>query len=71
MTGDVGRAYGAPRIKASQIARLGRGSVGVLELRTAPMASHEWRLVRVRGDVVDVHRSGDRWQAELLVSGRR
>ena len=42
-----------------------------LELRVAPGAAHEWRLVRVRGDIVDVHRSGDRWTAELLVGGTR
>jgi hypothetical protein len=69
--GEIGRAYGAPRLKADSVRVLGRGSVTAIELRTAPAGAHEWRVVRVRGDVVDVHRSGQRWQAELLVAGIR
>jgi hypothetical protein len=45
--------------------------VTALELRVAPGAAHEWRLVRVRGDLLEIHRSGDRWTAELLVGGTR
>ncbi len=69
--GEVGRAYGAPRLKADAMAVLGHASVNAVELRTAPSVAHEWRVVRVRGDIVDVHRSGERWQAELLVAGVR
>ncbi len=71
VSGDLGIAYGAPRIRADEVRRLGGDTAKVLELRTAPGAAHEWRLVRVRGDVVDLHRSGDRWGAELLVGGKR
>jgi hypothetical protein len=71
VSGEVGRAYGAPRIRAATIRALGTGLVSPLELRVGPGAAHEWRLVRVRGDVVDVHRSGDRWTADLLVGGAR
>ena len=71
VTGETGRAYDAPRIRASAVARLGTASVTPLELRAAPGAAHEWRLVRIRGDLVEVHRSGDRWTAELLVAGVR
>jgi len=71
VSGEIGRAYGAPRIRADQVRRLSVAAVKALDLRIAPSAAHEWRLVRVRGDVVDVHRSGDRWQAELLVGGTR
>ncbi|HEX2756016.1 MAG TPA: OB-fold nucleic acid binding domain-containing protein [Candidatus Limnocylindrales bacterium] len=71
VNGEVGRAYGAPRIRAATIRRLGTAVVSPLELRVAPGAAHEWRLVRVRGDVVEIHRSGDRWTAELLVGGTR
>ena len=71
VSGEVGRAYGAPRIKATTIRRLGTAVLSPLELRVAPVAAHEWRLVRVRGDLVEVHRSGDRWTAELLVGGTR
>jgi hypothetical protein len=71
VSGEVGRAYGAPRIRATTIRRLGTAPVSPLDLRVAPGAAHEWRLVRVRGDIVEVHRSGDRWTAELLVGGVR
>ncbi|MBA2382610.1 MAG: hypothetical protein H0V73_10920, partial [Chloroflexi bacterium] len=69
--GAIGRAYGAPRIKAASVKRLGTEAAIPLELRTAPGAAHEWRLVRVRGDIVEIHRSGERWTAELLVGGTR
>ncbi len=71
VTGEIGQAYGAPRIRADEVRRLGAGVAPVVDLRIAPGAAHEWRLVRVRGNIVDVHRSGDRWQAELLVGGTR
>jgi hypothetical protein len=71
VSGEVGRAYGAPRIRATTIRRLGTAAISPLEIRVAPGAAHEWRLVRVRGDLLEVHRSGDRWTAELLVGGVR
>ena len=71
VSGEVGRAYGAPRLRATTVRRLGSATVAALELRVAPGAAHEWRLVRVRGDLLEVHRSGDRWTAELLVGGTR
>ncbi|HET7702082.1 MAG TPA: hypothetical protein VFK35_01685 [Candidatus Limnocylindrales bacterium] len=71
VTGEVGRAYGAPRIRASAVTRLGSTVVEALELRSAPGAAHVWRLVRVRGDLTDVRRSGERWTAELIVAGIR
>jgi hypothetical protein len=71
VSGEVGRAYGAPRIRATTIRRLGTAGVSPLEIRVAPGAAHEWRLVRVRGDLLEVHRSGDRWTAELRVAGVR
>ena len=71
VAGEVGRAYGAPRIRAATVTHVGISIVAPLELRVAPGAAHEWRLVRVRGDVVAVQRSGDRWTAELLVGGTR
>jgi hypothetical protein len=71
VSGEIGRAYGAPRIRADQVRRISSAAVKAIDLRIAPSAAHEWRLVHVRGDVVDVHRSGDRWQAELLVGGTR
>lgn len=71
VVGEIGRAYGAPRIRATTVRRLGSGAVVPLDLRVAPVAAHEWRLVRVHGDLTEVHRSGDRWTAELLVGGSK
>ena len=71
VSGDVGRAYGAPRIKAETMSRRGSETVAPIEIRVAPGAAHEWRLVRVSGDVVDVHRAGDKWTAELEVGGAK
>jgi len=72
IAGEMGRAYGAPRLRSSAATVLARGSaVAPLELRVAPGTAHEWRLVRVRGDIVDVRKLGDRWRAELLVGGQR
>jgi hypothetical protein len=71
VSGAVGRAYGAPRIRADSVVRAGSATVLPVELRVAPDVAQEWRLVRVRGDIVEIHRSGERWQAELLVGGTR
>jgi hypothetical protein len=72
IAGEIGRAYGAPRIRATLVTAIPGGTdVTPLELRVAPGTAHEWRLVRVRGDVVDIHKLGDRWRAELLVGGQR
>jgi hypothetical protein len=72
VVGEIGRAYGAPRIRASLVTVIpGGATVAPLELRVAPGSAHEWRLVRVRGDIADVHKLGDRWHAELLVGGQR
>ncbi|MFN8629713.1 MAG: hypothetical protein U0838_05125 [Chloroflexota bacterium] len=65
VTGTVGRAWGAPRLHASAIAVLGTATPSVLNLHAAPGAATEWRLVRVSGVVKSVHKSGDRWIAEL------
>ena len=67
VSGTVGRAWGAPRLRADKVLVLGERTPAVHTLTVAPGAATEWRLVRVRGTLVDVHRSGDRWQAELQV----
>ncbi|GIW19851.1 MAG: hypothetical protein KatS3mg065_0147 [Chloroflexota bacterium] len=72
VTGRMGRAYGAPRLKATGIERLGPGRPVVpARLERAPGPADEWRLVRVSGTVVDVRRLGGRWRAELAVGGER
>ncbi len=70
-TGVVGRAWGAPRLRVDAIRVLGRRTPVAHDLRVAPGAATEWRLVRVRGTIAEVHRSGDRWTAELVAGGLR
>lgn len=72
VTGSMGRAYGAPRLKATDIERLGPARPVVpARLERVPGPADEWRLVRVSGTVVDVRRLGGRWRAELAVGGER
>ncbi len=64
--GGVGTAYGAPRLRATDIEVLGQGPLATpLDLGTAPGEGVEWRLVRVVGRVAHVTRVGDGWRAEL------
>ncbi len=70
-SGVVGRAWGAPRLRVDTVAIIGRRDPVVHDLRVAPGAATEWRLVRIRGTLADVHRSGDRWTAELVADGLR
>jgi hypothetical protein len=69
VTGTVGRAWGAPRLHADVITVLGTATPSVLDLRVAPGAATEWRLVKVSGTVKSVHKTGDRWVAELDAGG--
>jgi hypothetical protein len=71
VTGTVGQAYGAPRLRADDVRVLGTAKPVVRDLRKVPSASDEWRLVRVSGAIIDVHRLGDRWLAELDLGGTR
>jgi hypothetical protein len=68
VTGDLGRAYGAPRLRADSVRRTGRSALPAPRvLHGAPGTSVEWQLVRVAGTIVDVTRLGTRWQAEVTV----
>jgi len=68
IVGEVGRAYDAPRIQATELVDLGTGSMPQpRQLGGPPTVAVEWRLVRVSGTVVDVHKLGDRWRAEIEV----
>ncbi|HKF85214.1 MAG TPA: lamin tail domain-containing protein [Candidatus Limnocylindrales bacterium] len=69
LTGTVGKAWGAPRLKVTDVRVLGTGSVSPAALRGTPTAALEWRLVRVTGTIADVKRNGDRWTADLVTSG--
>ena len=71
VTGTVGEAWGAPRLRADETRVLGARQPAVHGLKSAPTAAVEWRLVRVAGTIVEVHKSGDRWTADLQIHGGR
>jgi hypothetical protein len=66
--GRVGKAYGAPRLRAESIERKGSGVVPApLRVQGPITAAHAWRLVEVTGRVEGVHKLGERWRAEVVV----
>jgi hypothetical protein len=67
VAGAVGRAYGAPRIKAATVKTIGTGIARPRAIGRAPGTTDEWRLVRIAGRVTDVKKLGDRWRAEIAV----
>jgi hypothetical protein len=70
--GLVGRAYGAPRLRAEVVTILGQGQPPEpLVLRATPTVAHEWTLVTVTGRIDEVRKLGDRWRAEVLLAGKR
>ena len=70
--GRIGVAYGAPRLRVDRFTVGGSGPVPApLVLHAAPSAAHEWRLVSVTGQVLSVHKLGDRWRAEIAVGEDR
>jgi hypothetical protein len=70
VVGTLGRAYGAPRITAATLVVLGRAAEPApTALAGPPSAALEWRLVAIEGAVTDQRRLGDRWRAEISVSG--
>ncbi len=72
VVGKVGRAYDAPRIVATVVTDLGAAPAPTpRSLGGAPSVAVEWRLVRVSGTIVDIHKLGDRWRAELRVGSAR
>ncbi len=72
VAGEVGLAYGAPRLRAATIEQTGSAALpNPVSLTRAPGQAHEWQLVRVSGSIVDVARLGDKWRAELLMNGVR
>jgi len=70
-TGRMGVAYGAPRLRADALDVIGTGSDPTpTVLHAVPGSAHEWRLVTISGRVASVHKLGDRWRAEITVSGK-
>ncbi len=72
VSGTMTRAYGAPRLRATGLLTLGPGlPLSPIDLRGAPGPAHEWRLVRLSGTIVEVHRLGSRWRIELQAGRAR
>jgi uncharacterized protein YdeI (BOF family) len=72
VSGEMGTAYGSPRLRAAALDGLGRGTLpAALAVRGQFTAAHRWRLVRIEGRVDDVARLGDRWRAEISVGSER
>jgi hypothetical protein len=70
LVGQVRRAYGAPRIQASELDVRGSAAPPApANLRSEPTEAQEWRLVRLSGPIDGVNKLGDRWRAELRVGG--
>ncbi len=65
VTGVIGRAWGAPRLRASSVTVLGTATPRVIDLRVAPGPATEWHLARLSGTISSIHRTGSRWVAEL------
>lgn len=72
VVGRIGSAYGAPRLRADEVDRLGTSSVpGPLVVHGALSAAHVWKLVVVSGRIDDVRKLGDRWRAEVVVGAAK
>ncbi|MEO5918800.1 MAG: OB-fold nucleic acid binding domain-containing protein, partial [Candidatus Limnocylindrales bacterium] len=72
LTGRVGVAYGAPRLRASILEHIGSGALPPpLQVRGPLTDGHTWRLVTVSGRVEDMKKLGDRWRAEVTVGAQR
>ena len=72
VTGTVGTAYGAPRLRSTEVTVTSRGAgPSPLVVRARLTGSHTWRLVQISGRVEDVRKLGDRWRAELAVGNER
>jgi hypothetical protein len=68
--GEVGTAYGAPRIRVDALRVLGAAAVPEpRSLPREPGSADEGQLVRITGRVVDLQRLGDRWRAEVRTGG--
>lgn len=69
VTGTTGRAWGAPRLAASDVTTLGAGAgISPVNLHRLPGERDEWQLVRISGTVAKVNRIGDRWRAEVTLA---
>src|SRR4051794_1745120 len=70
ITGVTAHAWGAPRLRASAAVDAHASlPVSAAARSSALGAGDEWELVRLTGTVTKVERLGDRWRAELKLTG--
>ncbi len=68
--GEIGTAYGVPRIRAVAVQHLGTAAIPAPHaLAGEPGSADEGELVRIAGRVLDIRRTGDRWRAEVATAG--
>jgi outer membrane biosynthesis protein TonB len=68
--GEIGTAYGAPRVRVASLGVMGAAAVPEPRpLLREPGSGDEGELVRITGHVVDLQRLGDRWRAEVRTQG--
>jgi hypothetical protein len=68
--GEIGTAYGAPRVRVASLRVMGTAAVPEPRpLPREPGSGDEGELVRITGHVVDLQRLGDRWRAEVRTQG--
>jgi len=68
--GEIGTAYGAPRVRVASLRVMGAAAVPEPRpLPREPGSGDEGELVRITGRVVDLRRLGDRWRAEVRTQG--
>jgi hypothetical protein len=68
--GEIGTAYGAPRVRVASLRVMGAAAVPEPRpLPREPGSGDEGELVRITGRVVDLRRFGDRWRAEVRTQG--
>ena len=68
--GEIGTAYGAPRVRVASLRVMGAAAVPEPRpLPREPGSGDEGELVRISGRVVDLRRLGDRWRAEVRTQG--
>jgi len=72
IAGVMAHAWGAPRLRAETVGTMH----AVIQVQpasrvSAPGPSDEWRLVRISGTIVKVERFGDRWRADLAITGSK
>ncbi len=71
ITGQVGTAYGAPRLRAVSLDRRRTAAMPTpIVVDAADLDRHVWELAAVSGRVTDVRKLGDRWRAEVLVGAQ-